>query len=358
MRRVRSVFTQLASGDFVTWCFPVIGLLILLLIPILISQNSAANPGFTVIAGSVMALTGSLLAFLAFWVYDKRVQEETVHSPAYFEQASPVMHESIESRFHELLRIHRTNTSAIRISNKLQGQKVFISMFNEYKCCYHVLRLVYLSLKDLKLIRNILVEQDLVNISYIIFFTGISEDMIEIRKGLLGQYESALIEKYLTALKKLQKKHTKEGHITVLTGNNLLGIRLTYKPFCGHMLQLENYYRHLFQTVKFIVEHEHTAEKEKYELLRVLRAQLTGHEQLMLYYNSLSVLGKPWIENRYFTEYRMIKNLPLPLADFGEKPKDKLGETNSRGELLFEWDELSFRNKYFRPVHYSKAEQN
>jgi hypothetical protein len=36
----------------------------------------------------------------------------------------------------------------------------------------------------------------------------------------------------------------------------------------------------------------------------------------------------------------MIKNLPLPLADFGPYPKDFLGELNERNIRIFEWDEI------------------
>jgi hypothetical protein len=59
-----------------------------------------------------------------------------------------------------------------------------------------------------------------------------------------------------------------------------------------------------------------------------------------LYYNSLSKFGSGWIENKFFSNYKMIKNIPLDFADFGISPKDLLGNTNDFGELIFEWDEL------------------
>lgn len=193
----------------------------------------------------------------------------------------------------------------------------------------------------------------MMNIAYIIFFMGIDGSSAELTRNFLKPYEGSLIEKYMSFLKKMQKKHSEDGQITVPAGNESFNLKLRYKPFCGHISRLENYYRHLFQTVKFVADQDGELVTNKYELLKILRAQLSGHEQLMLYYNSLTTLGKPWLENKYFTEYRMIKNLPLPLADFGEKPKDKLGEMNSKGELLFEWDEISFRNKIFHPGRYN-----
>ena len=97
---------------------------------------------------------------------------------------------------------------------------------------------------------------------------GPSGDLVQ---GLIKQYDEKLIEKYISMLKKLQKKHSEEGQLFTQAGETIYGIKLKYKPFCGHMSRLEHYYRHLFQTVKFIVEHEDNSGKEKYEFLKLLR---------------------------------------------------------------------------------------
>ena len=64
-----------------------------------------------------------------------------------------------------------------------------------------------------------------------------------------------------------------------------------------------------------------TSEDEKYltynekrDLLRILRAQLTSTEQIMLFYNWFSGNGSEWEEsdpngNHFFTQYRMIHNV-------------------------------------------------
>lgn len=352
MNKIRTLFSQISSGekpDFVTWCFPVIGLLILCLIPLMLNRESienADNITIAAIAGPVIALIAALLTFLAFWAQvqsnkaNKIVALNTV-------QADPAV--CFENKFYELLKIHRANVAEININDKVFGRNAFISMFSEFKFCYLILRSVYTTQHELKSGNSILSEQDFMNISYIVFFMGINGPSGDLVQGLIKQYDEKLIEKYISMLKKLQKKHSEDGQLFTQAGETIYGIKLKYKPFSGHMSRLEHYYRHLFQSVKFIVEYDDNSGKEKYEFLKLLRVQLSGHEQLMLYYNSLTTLGRPWIENKYFTEYRMLKNLPLPLADFGEKPKDKLGERNSKGEMLFEWDEISFRNKAFHP---------
>ena len=357
MKKIRSLFSQITSGekpDFVIWCFPVIGFLILCLIPLLLKQTgfeSFDKATVAGIAGPVIAFIAALLTFLAFWAQVQSNKTKHIYPVGTFgnnDNRNPV-----ESRFYELLRLHRANVAEININDKVSSRKAFISMFSEFKCCYHVLKTVYTSQKELRSGQSILSEQDLMNIAYIIFFMGIGGSSGELIQGLLKPYDESLIEKYTSCLKKLQKKHSEEGQIFVQAGETIFSLKLKYKPFCGQMSRLENYYRHLFQTVKFVVDQDENTVKEKYEYLKILRAQLSGHEQLMLYYNSLTTLGKPWIENKYFTEYRMIKNIPLPLADFGEKPKDKLGEKNSKAELLFEWDEISFRNRLFHPGRFN-----
>ncbi len=354
MKKIRTLISQVSSGekpDFVTWCFPFIGFLILCLIPLLLNQesiNDADNVTISAIAGPVIALIAALLTFLAFWA---QVQSNKAKKSITVNEDPDDPAACFENKFYELLKIHRANVAEININDKVFSRNAFISMFSEFKYCYLILRSVYASKKEFTSGNSILSEQDLMNISYIVFFMGLSGPSGDLVQGLIKQYDEDLIEKYISMLKKLQKKHNDEGQIFTQNGETIYGIKLKYKPFCGHMSRLEQYYRHLFQSVKFVVDHDKSSDKEKYEFLKLLRVQLSGHEQLMLYYNSLTTLGRPWIENKYFTEYRMLKNLPLPLADFGEKPKDKLGERNSKGEMLFEWDEISFRNKVFHPGH-------
>ena len=90
----------------------------------------------------------------------------------------------------------------------------------------------------------------------------------------------------------------------------------------------------------------------KYNYVKNLRAQLSNYEQMLLYYNSLSRFGQPWIEIKnvilkpYLIKYKMIKNIPLSLADFGIKPEEKFEteieilHSKKPPEELFEWQEI------------------
>ena len=78
-----------------------------------------------------------------------------------------------------------------------------------------------------------------------------------------------------------------------------------------------------------------------------LRAQLSDYEQLMLYFNVISSLGKAWTDEKenFIKRFRMIKNMPLPLAEFAVIPRDRFSIEieywKKKGKSFFEWDERS-----------------
>ena len=78
---------------------------------------------------------------------------------------------------------------------------------------------------------------------------------------------------------------------------------------------------------------------------KILRAQLSDFEQLLLFYNINSTLGNAWIKGNenFIKEYRMIKNMPVPLADFGIKPNEifspEIKYWRNKNKSFFEWDE-------------------
>lgn len=91
--------------------------------------------------------------------------------------------------------------------------------------------------------------------------------------------------------------------------------------------------------------------KGKYQYIKTLRAQLSNHEQTLIYYNSFFGPGRLWREGKkikernddgsyisYFLDYRIIKNVPYYLTTFGPHPEDtfraKLQERGLQGEKL------------------------
>jgi hypothetical protein len=117
--------------------------------------------------------------------------------------------------------------------------------------------------------------------------------------------------------------------------NEITDIKFEYKPFIGHGSQLGHYFRHIYQMVKFIDQSPIINTSEKQNYLKTLRAQLSNHEQAILYINSLVNPGKKlWSDknketgkiSRYIVDYKLIKNLPFHLVDFTIAPNVKFKE--------------------------------
>lgn len=101
------------------------------------------------------------------------------------------------------------------------------------------------------------------------------------------------------------------------------------KYYGGHQFRLGHYFRHLYQTTNFINKERHLSFKEKYSYIKILRGQLSNYEQLLLFLNSLSEIGRAWeLMNRdhpeiekskdehLITQFNLIKNMPKKiLAD-------------------------------------------
>ena len=124
-------------------------------------------------------------------------------------------------------------------------------------------------------------------------------------------------------------------------------MKIPYKPFNGSLYVLSNYIRHLFQLVNYVNEQEDTIiEKEKkLKYISMIRTQLSTHEQLIIYYNSLTILVKDWEEKDSHKEYYLLRNIPFPLADFYIKASDKLGGKEFNGRTLAEWDDIEMKLK-------------
>ena len=91
-----------------------------------------------------------------------------------------------------------------------------------------------------------------------------------------------------------------ESIIRVFDDDTLKGIvqknrDFKYIPFEGHQSRLGHYYRHLYQTVCYVdsQDEKYISNIEKYKYMKILRAQLSTHEEALLFLNSLSLWA--WI---------------------------------------------------------------
>jgi len=66
------------------------------------------------------------------------------------------------------------------------------------------------------------------------------------------------------------------------------------KYYSGHVRRLGHYYRNIFQAVTYVDNQQFLSEKEKYDYVKILRAQMSVYEQGVFFLNSLTDLGDIW----------------------------------------------------------------
>ncbi|WP_126245881.1 putative phage abortive infection protein [Chitinophaga rhizosphaerae] len=191
-----------------------------------------------------------------------------------------IKRQQFESQFFEMLRLHKENVTEMGVVSILDGGK------GEGREAFRIMKeeLTYLLV-------NAGFGTDLTsaefNAAYDIFFNGYNVEY---------------------------SRHLSTPSVNLITGQNLVGPgpTVSFLDFMGHSGLLAHYYRHLFMMVKFVTESEVVDDyEEKLKYLKILRAQLSNSEQVLIFYNWVGKYGKKWEndENQFFTEYRMIHNL-------------------------------------------------
>ncbi|KAF2519259.1 hypothetical protein E0W68_05690 [Flavobacterium salilacus subsp. salilacus] len=324
------------------------------------------------ILNPVVAFVGIMAAFLAFYVQytaNKQVQEQ-------------FNLQKFESQFYEMIRMHRENLNEMKIegykfdSNFLgikskkdkitSGKKVFVTLDTELKAIYTILNKEFDIHYSSRKLNTLEVKSLLFKEAYSVFFAGVTSYEIQVKNSSKKDnlFDDVLLKKFVKELKEIRKGHENRGkkEIPNYKDSNTLWLSFNYRPFSGHQSLLAHYYRHLFQTVKFVVKQDENfiSYEKKRDYLRMLRSMLSNKEQLLLYYNWLAGHGDAWEikrsnlnkkysrnnkGNKFFTDYRMIHNIPSGevIEDFdlekifNEEYRDFRYEENRKEEdTLFE----------------------
>ncbi|MBS1511880.1 MAG: putative phage abortive infection protein [Bacteroidetes bacterium] len=269
-----------------------------------------------------VALAGVVVTGLAFYIQYKAnllqrelfLREQDENKKQLQEQIDnqnkQIRLQQFESQFYEMLRLHRDNITEMKIEgydfeegstlSKIQriteGRKVFVTMKTEFEC------ILSLFSKDRKL------TDEIFHKCYALFFSGLEEFKVRFPE------ESIMVE----MLKKARRQH--ENPDTSIIKKNqdrkeflpYVKLYFNYKPFAGHASRLGHYFRHLYLAVKSVANSDIVTDyDEKMKYLKILRAQLSNHEQMLLFYNWLSEYGADWENDKhqFFTEYCMVHNL-------------------------------------------------
>lgn len=276
------------------------------------------------IAGPFIALLAAILTFLAFYIqYKANIEQRTQFNKTILRQDKEsskqeieLIRDRIESRFFELLKLHRANINEFK-SKGNSGKSVVIAMYDEFNKLFDSIKYWYTFEKS-GLYYQHEWHRKVAQIAYDIMFFGLANNSTQDLMMRI-QYTVANDKFFTSEFYPMLLKNAIKHHENIKTENiGKSKLQRTYLPNDGHQSRLGHYFRHLYQTVKFIDEQpSHILNyDEKYFYIKTLRAQMTTHEQALFFYNSLTIMGQSWelsieIPNKkLITKYNLIKNIP------------------------------------------------
>jgi hypothetical protein len=222
------------------------------------------------ILNPVVAFIGIVAASLAFYAqYRANTQVQKQFRVQQF-----------ESKFYEMLRLHKENINEMKITgygtsvqesieyekeeedykekNKIrtevqttritEGRKVFVTMVTELIAVYEFLEFYNI------LYKTSISKKELLNFAYKVFFFGVKSDIPSSEVILIED-----IEKFKRHLNNIRSRHKESnGKNNLFQRQDMKSVELyiKYSPFSGHESRLGHYYRHLYSTVKFVVSEE------------------------------------------------------------------------------------------------------
>jgi Putative phage abortive infection protein len=203
--------------------------------------------------------------------------------------------EKFETKYFELIKMHRDNVAEISIGDDF-GKKIFVVMIREFRSILKISKEVALKQNQR------FTHEQLFVISYYALFFGVGPNSSRMLIEALKGYDNDFVIQFEKALNSDETKRA------VKADRNFRFI-----PFEGHQSRLGHYYRHLYQTVCYVDKQE--TDFDKYEYVKTVRAQLTTHEQALLFINSLTPIGKAWWDKKLIVRYKFVKNIPYGFFD-------------------------------------------
>lgn len=242
------------------------------------------------------------------------------------EQQNYFKQNEVEQRIFEFIRLYRENVN--EVSGKgYEGRNLFIMIRNEILDALEIIQKHLTSDADYN--EDFIGEKDKANIDmafmFVYFGTSKMTDeylLTTFKSDYCNETKAKIILEEVKAVYekiKLNNEVAKTDHSKAYK----------YLPFDGHQSRLGHYFRHLYHTVTFVnnLPNDLYPFEEKYKYVKMLRGQISNHEQAIIFFNSLSRLGNQWevaqteVSKKLITNYALIKNIPDGFT--GKlKPKD------------------------------------
>lgn len=162
---------------------------------------------------------------------------------------------------------------------------------------------------------------DIACIAYMVFYYGLSETWKEFFEEKIQCYDCRE-----TIINELLKYSTKNPECRLCQANHTV---------------LSAYFRNMYNAIKLIDCESAFNTKEKEELVKIYRAQLSNPELYVLFFNVISPFGKKWRDKKFMQKYRLLKNVPKGYLD-GYDPKKYFNITYEFEEINCSTDNDEF----------------
>lgn len=157
---------------------------------------------------------------------------------------------------------------------------MFFSVF------FNILNRMYLEIKD-----KVSNDEDSLKVAYLVLYYGVETYSLNISKSYDHLISSDKLEEIINIIKK--------------DIESVFGLVL----FNGFRTQLSSYFRGLYHIMGVIENSTLISEKEKYELSKDIRVQMSPQEQILLLVNSLTENGRKWNEKGYCIFFKLFRNV-------------------------------------------------
>lgn len=326
--------------------------------------------------GTLFSLAGFFILFLTLKEQRENFHRERLESTFYEliklhrENVSEMQYSYYETKVDDSKKIQKVTA---------EKRKVFKIIFTQFKEAWEELSHIFIdsSIEDIyekeylaKIRLNKVIQERKINLKqlaqidiiYLIIFFGLSkEDQQNILNLTKNRYDSTFVNKIIKfaslkpkreskywrnwdVLKKLNRSDLLNDILNkrenkpynYIIDNSWIDEGYTVYPFeiyyrdnyikyyGGQQFRLGHYFRHIYQTVKFIDNEESLSTDEKYNFIKILRGQLSNYEQIIFFLNSISEVGRTWElmmknkpnelikkEKQLITKYNLIKNIPM-----------------------------------------------
>lgn len=220
-----------------------------------------------------------------------------------------------KNNFFKMLDYHTENVRNIRVPSIETSKSHIIEEGRRAFVVYKIqLKRLLQAIEDINITHSLnLTPKQKVDIAYICFYYGQSETWLNFIEGKLDCYQNG---SYIAS--EMLKKVNEDIEIRLGRTNQT---------------ELSSYFRNMYNAIKLVDCDPYLSQKEKADIVKIYRAQLSNPELYILFFNLVSRFGRKWVESGYVIKYQLLTNLPHDYCE-GYNPKDYFN-------IPYEEDEIS-----------------